>query len=574
MSKIRSVGPLIVQNLYKEFGDCIVLNNINLSINPKDRIGLLGRNGSGKSTLMRILAGLEISDMGHIVNPGLKIGYLGQDLSFESEKSVYDVATEGVVEFRDLLGRFKDISEKYEHSNPKLIENYNRILAIFQKSNRFQSPITVSVALKDLEIYQNLEAKTSTLSGGQLVKLALAKVLISKPDILLLDEPTNHLDLHANLWLRNFLNKWNGGFVVVSHDRDFLNEVTVATIELNNGHLAQFGGNYSFYKKEKGGEEAAQERKVIRLIGEIRKAKKKIEKEKERAAHSIRRDLSRNPDDLDRFRAHYFKEKAEKAAGKNKSVSENKRSKLIQQLGEAKRNVPQKLLPNFTESETHRGKLLISATNISCSYPNKKVISNASIDISFGDRVAIFGNNGTGKSTLIQALLDTKKVNVKGDFTIKPNINIQYLDQRYSSVDRSLTVAENVLKAAPNLSKNELRKHLAHFLFRESADVAKRASVLSGGEIARLAFAMMTIQPVDLLALDEPTNNLDVDSIEELESVLSSFKGAILIVSHDISFLKNVGIMQSYIVSKGVAKLLFTTSDDEEKFKDELLSKL
>jgi ATPase subunit of ABC transporter with duplicated ATPase domains len=572
MPEITSAKPLVVLNLHKEFVDSVVLDKVSLSINPGDRIGLVGRNGSGKSTLMRIIAEMEIPDSGRVVNPGLRIGYLGQNFSLDSQKSVYEVATEGIAEFRDLLTKFEQMSEKYEHNNPDFVGEYSRILDILQRNNAFQIPENVRGVLKNLGIDHDLEAKTSTLSGGQLMRLALARILISKPDVLLLDEPTNHLDLYANLWLRNFLKSWEGGFIVVSHDRDFLDEVTESTLELDNGRIEQFGGNYSFYKEQKGLKEAAQEREVIRLTGEIRKAKNKIEKEKERAAHSARRDLSKNPEDLDRFRAHYFKERAEKSAGRKKSVSEDKKDKLIQKLREAKIKVPQRISPNVIESETHNGKVLVSAKNISCSYPNREVIRSASINISFGDRIAIFGNNGAGKSTLVQALLEKGGVNVKGDLYIASGINVQYLDQMYSLVDRNLTVVQNIQKAAPTVSGDELRKHLARFLFREDTEISKKASVLSGGELARLALAMMSIQPVDLLVLDEPTNNLDIDSIEKLESVLSDFRGAVLIVSHDISFIKNIGVKQTYVISGGILKQLLTTPNDSEDFKEELLS--
>ncbi len=574
MSEARSAKPLVVQNIHKEYGDRVVLDNVSISINTGDRIALVGKNGSGKSTLMRIVAGLETSDKGSVINPGLRVGFLGQDFTLDNDKSVYKVATEGVAEFTDLLQKFEQMSENYQSNNSEFVENYTRILDILQRNDAFKIPDRVSTVLKNLGIDHDLESKVSTLSGGQMVRLALARILISKPDILFLDEPTNHLDLHANLWLRNFLNSWEGGFVVVSHDRDFLNEVTKSTWELDEGHIEQFGGNYNFYKEQKGLKESAQEREVVRLGKEVRKAKKKIEKEKERAAHSARRDLSKNPEDLDRFRAHYFKERAEKSAGKNKGVSEDKHSELSEQLRQSKRKIPQRISPNMTESETHKGKRLLSAKDISCSYGDSVVIEQASINVSFGDRIALFGNNGAGKSTLIQGLIGSDSVHVDGDLESSPNINIQYMDQNYRFVDRNRSVLENMQSAAPSTNVDDLRVHLARFLFRQGNDVTKMAKVLSGGEIARLALAMISLQPIDLLILDEPTNNLDVSSIEEVESVLSNFKGAILVVSHDITFLKNIGINESYVIADGSLKHLISNPDNTDSFKKELLSNL
>ena len=574
MSEARSAKPLVVQNIHKEYGDRVVLNNVSISINTSDRIALVGKNGSGKSTLMRIAAGLETSDKGSVINPGLRVGFLGQDFTLDNEKSVYKVATEGVSEFTDLLQKFEQMSENYQSNNSKFVENYTRTLDILQRNDAFKIPDRVSTVLKNLGIDHDLKSKVSTLSGGQIVRLALARILISKPDILLLDEPTNHLDLHANLWLRNFLNSWDGGFVVVSHDRDFLNEVTKSTWELEEGRIEQFGGNYNFYKEQKGLKESAQEREVVRLGKEVRKAKKKIEKEKERAAHSARRDLSRNPEDLDRFRAHYFKERAEKSAGRNKGVSEDKHSELSEQLRQSKRKIPQRISPDMTESETHKGKILFSAKDISCSYGDNVVIEQASINISFGDRIALFGNNGAGKSTLILGLIGSDSVHVDGDLESSSNINVQYMDQNYRFVDRNKTVLENMQNAAPSTNVDDLRVHLARFLFRQGTDVTKMARVLSGGEIARLALAMISLQPIDLLILDEPTNNLDVSSIEEVESVLSNFKGAILVVSHDITFLKNIGIQESYVVADKNLKHLISNPNDTDSFKNELLSNL
>lgn len=574
MSEARSSKPLVVQNIHKEYGDRMVLDNVSISINTGNRVALVGKNGSGKSTLMKIVAGLETADKGSVVNPGLRVGFLGQDFTLDDRKSVYEVATEGVSEFRDLLNKFEQMSKNYHAEDPEFVDNFTSILNILQANDAFKIPDRVSNVLKNLGINQDLNTKIATLSGGQMVRLALARILISKPDILLLDEPTNHLDLHANLWLRNFLNSWDGGFIVVSHDRDFLNEVTKSTWELEEGRIEQFGGNYSFYKGQKGLKESAQEREVVRLSKEVRKAKKNIEKEKERVAHSARRDLSKKPEDLDRFRAHYFKERAEKSAGKSKGISEDKHSELLDQLKQSKRKIPQRISPDVVESETHKGKLLLSAKDISCSYSDKTIIENASINIFFGDRIALFGNNGAGKSTLIQSLIGSESVKTAGNLESSPNINIQYMDQNYRMVDRNRTVLENTQKAAPSVSAADLRTHLAHFLFREGTEVSKPAKVLSGGEIARLALAMISLQPIDLLILDEPTNNLDVGSIEEIESVLSSFKGAILVVSHDITFLKNIGIQESYVVADKNLRHLISNPHDTDSFKNELLSNL
>lgn len=573
-SESGSIKPLVVQNIRKGYGDRVVIDNESVSINPGDKIGLVGRNGSGKSTLMRIVAGLESLDGGKVLNPGIRIGYLAQDYTLDGDKSVYEVATESVSDLVSAVNEFERMSENYDTDSQEFVEKYGQLLSFLQENNAFDISDRVTSVLSHLGVNRELEAKVSTLSGGQTVRLALARILISNPDVLLLDEPTNHLDLHANLWLREFLNEWNGALVVVSHDRDFLDEITSSTWELEDGKIREFGGNYSFYKEQKGLEEDARKREVVRLTGEVKKSKKKMEKEKERAAHSARRDLSKKPEDQDKVRAHYFKEKAGKTAGQKKRQSEGKKDEYSEQLEAVKKREPAKISPNITESETHKGKLLVSAKNITCSYEDKRIIEDASINIHFGDRISLFGNNGAGKSTFVKSLVGWNDVITEGELKIAPDINIQVLDQAYAIVSKEQSVLENIQRVAPVVSPNDLRQHLARFLFRETTDVNKSASVLSGGETARLALAMIAIQPIDLLILDEPTNNLDVSSIEEIESVLTEFKGAVLVVSHDISFLRNIGVSHSYVVSDKRVKPLMYSPSDEEQFKEELLMSL
>jgi ATPase subunit of ABC transporter with duplicated ATPase domains len=552
----------------------VILDRVSVSVNPRDRIGLVGTNGSGKTTLLRILTGLEQPDRGSVSREGITIGYLAQDFTMDGEKTVYEVATEGVTHLVKALEEFEAMSSDYRGDDPKFVSRYDQLLNLLQDNNAFSLQEHVQIVLKHLNVGREMDAKVSTLSGGQTMRLALARMFISKPDILILDEPTNHLDLRANLWLREFLSEWQGGLLVVSHDRDFLNEITTSTWELFGGSVQQYGGNYEFYKEQKGIQEAAREREVVRLRGEVRKAKKQIEKEKQRAAHSARKDLTRKPDDRDKVRAHYFKERATKTAGRKKRISEDKRDEKFDELEAVKKRIPAKITPNIVESDAHKGKRLISAREVSCSYDNIVVIEGATMDIHFGDRVALFGNNGSGKSTWIKAILGRDEVVTTGEIQQAQNINIQLLDQRYAIADRDQTILENVQRVAPSIPLNELRQHLAKFLFRETPEVNKKAAILSGGETARLALAMMTIQPVDLLILDEPTNNLDIESIEQIETVLKEFQGAVLVVSHDISFLRNIGVDKSYVISDKRLSRLMTTPSEGEPFKEELLDAL
>lgn len=566
--------PLVAIDVHKEYGERVVLNGVSVSINPGDRIGLVGANGVGKTTLIRVLTGVEQPDRGSVSNEGIRIGYLAQDFTVDGEKTVHEVATEGIKHLVDALEEFEAKSSNYQAEDLNFVTRYDQLLSLLQENNAFDLRDNIQSVLEHLGVGREMDAKVSTLSGGQTMKLALARILISRPDVLILDEPTNHLDLHANLWLREFLSEWQGGLLVVSHDRDFLDEITTSTWELVDAQIHPYGGNYEFYKEQKGLQEAAREREVVRLSGEVKKAKRQVEKEKQRAAHSARKDLTRKPDDLDKVRAHYFKERATKTAGRKKRGSEDKRDEMSEQLTAVKRKAPARISPNITESDAHKGKRLISAHDVSCSYDDQVIIEEGNMNISFGDRIALFGNNGSGKSTWIKGILGLDDVITTGDIQLAQEMNTQLLDQRYAIVDRDQTVLENAQRVARSVPQNDLRQHLARFLFRETPEVNKRASVLSGGETARLALAMMAIQPVDLLVLDEPTNNLDIESIEQIESVLQEFKGAVLIVSHDISFLRNIGVDQSYVISSKKLSKLMATPSEGEHFKEELLEVL
>lgn len=568
-----SKKPLMAYEIHKTYGDKRILNRETVTLNTGDKIGLVGRNGSGKSTLIKILAGIEKPDTGEVINPNLKIGYIPQDfIPDANHKTVYEVATEEVEDTQEDLEGFTKLSVNYKAGDPALLERYEKFINLIGMKNGYDLQDRVNSLLDNFGLGKKSKALVSTLSGGEVMRLALARMLVLNPDVLLLDEPTNHLDLHASLWLEEFLTGWQGGLLLVSHDRAFLNDVTTTIWELEEGHLRVFGGNYAFYKEQKGIEAGAREREVARLTRKVQQAKVFINKEQKRSAHSAKRDLSRSPEDHDRARAHYFKERATRTAGRKKKLAEIKRDKLIDELEKAKRKLTPKIIPDIKESESYKGKTLVEIRNLTCCYGEMSVFENVSLLLNFGDRIALFGNNGSGKSTLIGGILGLGGVSTRGEIKLATNINLQLLDQTYALIDKSQTVFENMRRVAPQLNNEDLRQHLARFLFRGDTAVSKESSILSGGEIARLAFAMISVQPLDLLVLDEPINNLDVASIEEIEYVLASFRGAILVISHDLTFLRNIGIRSSYVISNKLLRKLMANPEDGEYFTSELLS--
>lgn len=566
--------PLIGKSLHKEYGDRVVLDDISISINPGDKIGLVGLNGSGKTTLLRILGRLDKPDSGQVSNTGVRVGYLAQDYSLDSESTIWEVATFGVTEITEALDKFEAMNREFQADSLEFTKEYERILSLLDTHGAYGLEDRVKRILEGLGLDYPLETKAGKISGGETVKLSLAQLLVSQPDVLLLDEPTNHLDIHANLWLRDYVEQWQGGLVVVSHDRDFLNDITTSTWEIEDGDLRVFGGNYQLYKKQKGIEAEAREREIVRLESKAKKAKHQVEKEQQRAAHSSRRDLSRKPEDRDRYRAHYFKERATKTAGRKGKLAKNKKAKVSKTLEEARLSRKPTISPSIRESESHKGKVLLSATHAAFGYNDGKIVEDVNLTIHFGDKMALFGNNGVGKTTVIKGVLGLGEVEVEGDVQTPQNINIQYLDQEYALVDRNLSILDNLRNVATSMPLSDIRQHLARFLFMETPDVHKKASVLSGGEVARLSLAMLSVMPIDLLILDEPTNNLDIETIEEIELVLGKFSGAILVISHDLSFLRRIGVKQSYVISKGKFKKMMRNPEDGELLKQELLENI
>ena len=575
----RAYRPLIALNLRLAYPDRTLLDGVSLTINQGEKIGLIGLNGSGKSTLLKILSG-EVSPEAGTVSGGATVGFLPQNFDPDRERTVGEVITDGVRPLINGLAEYKTMSTRLA-VNPTLLDDrdfadrYSRLESFLSANNGFFIEEKAREILKGLGVHRQdedlLQATVGNFSGGEIIRIGLARALLSGPDALLLDEPTNHLDLRSRRWLGQFLKKWPSGLLVVSHDRHFLDQVTNQTVELAAGKLSAYGGNYSFYLEQKGLEEEARQRKETRMVREVRKAGKEKERLQERLAHSARRDLSQKPEDNDRFRAHYFKERAEKSAGGRRTKADRKAGELQKQLKEVKQKKPRRITPALEESEAHQRKLIIMARNLSCGYKGRTILSEINLTVFKGDRLAIFGDNGSGKSTLLKGLIGAPEVIISGERMTAEGLKLVYLDQNYALVDRKASVLDNLSGTTPQLSPQERRNHLARFLFSSTQEVQKIAGRLSGGEIARLSLAMVTASPIDLLVMDEPTNNLDIPTIEEIEIALADFEGAILIVSHDVVLLRNIGVNKAFYIKDGRLSQLKTSPLDEEEFLDELI---
>ncbi|HVX92767.1 MAG TPA: ABC-F family ATP-binding cassette domain-containing protein, partial [Candidatus Dojkabacteria bacterium] len=516
MSKydMREIGieksPLVARGISKEYEGKAILEDVSVSIRPSDKTAIVGLNGSGKTTLIRILIGEESPDSGFIDRNGLRIGYLRQNEMVNSNVSLYDYLTQDIPEVIDALKSFSDMTENFKTDDPVFTSKYYSVLRTIDEVDGFSLEQKIHDLMEGLDLNVTLDQAIGNISGGEFVKAGLVRLLIQNPDILVLDEPTNHLDIYTNLWLRDFLMKWRGGLLITSHDRDFLNEVTDKTIEINEGTATVYGGNYDFYLEQKGLLSEARQREVIRLEKSVKKAKNKARKEEERVAHGKRKDLSRKPDDHDRVRAHLYKETASKTAGKNKDRAQGKILSLQSELEVSKQRIQKRIDPRIAlNPESYKGKLLVSLKNFVCGYPdNQNVILVNELNIKSGDRIAIFGRNGSGKSTLLHGLLGNKEVIIHGEIRKHEKSNAVILDQGYSLVNRSMTVIENLQRYFPKADLTDIRKYLSKFLFLDDDIVVRKVNKLSGGEVARLAMAIVTLLPIDLLILDEPTNNL------------------------------------------------------------------
>lgn len=464
------------------------------------------------------------------------------------------------------------MNSNFQANNLEFMERYGKVVEILTNHGGYDLRERVRAILDDLNIKRSFEAKVSTLSGGETMRLALAKLLITNPDLLLLDEPTNHLDLQGNLRLRDFLQNRSGGYLIVSHDRDLLDEVTTSTLELEKGKLRLFGGNYSFYQKQREIEAAALEREVTRLSKEKDHIQRLKDKEKELAAHSARK--GSRPKDHDSFQAGFFKNRAGATTGKKAQELEKRLESASQQLESIDQGPVKIIRPDFKEGESYHGKSLIMAKNFESGYDDNPIVKGVDLEICFGDKIALFGNNGVGKTTLIKGLVGNPDVHATGEVYRADNLSVKILDQNYQLVDRNKTILENMQSVITDTSLTEIRKYLARFLFTDNSTVNKLTGLLSGGEIARLAIAMIVAMPIDILILDEPTNNLDISAIDEIEKSLAEFEGAILIISHDLSFLREVGVDKSYVIADNRLHSLLTNPTDNNAFRNELLNYL
>ncbi|MCC8162103.1 MAG: ABC-F family ATP-binding cassette domain-containing protein [Lachnospiraceae bacterium] len=505
---------LACQNISKAFGDHEVLKNASFHIEEREKAAIVGINGAGKSTLLRIIMGEMPADSGGAaLTRGCSIGYLAQYQEMESDSTIFDellTVKQDVLELEERM-RETEISMKraQDEELQMLMEHYAELNREFEQKNGYAWKSEITGVLKGLGFDEEDFGKhVSTLSGGQKTRVALGKLLLMRPDLILLDEPTNHLDMGSITWLETFLMNYPGAVLIVSHDRYFLNRVVTKIIEIDQGEVTVFTGNYTQYAQKKAQLREARMHAWLNQQREIRHQEEVITKLKSfNREKSIRRAESREKK-LDKM-------------------------EVLDRPSEAKTDMRIRLEPRITS-----GNDVLTVLNLAKAFPPQTLFSDLNFEIKRGERVALIGANGTGKTTILKILNGVIPADA-GEVHLCSRVQIGYYDQEHHVLHMEKTLFEEMSDAYPTLNNTKIRNVLAAFLFTGD-DVFKRISSLSGGERGRVSLAKLMLSEANFLILDEPTNHLDIVSKEVLEDALNHYTGTVLFVSHDRYFINAV----------------------------------
>lgn len=537
---------LSCKNIHKSYGIDIILKDITFNVNEGDKIGLIGANGAGKSTLFKILTGMLSPDSGDLfIDKNQKLGYLSQHLSLESNNTIYD---ETLTVFSDLINlenRMSELevkmNEPYDPNKPeyhdKLIKDYTLTTELFTNRGGYTYKGEISRVLKGLGFIEADYTKNiSILSGGQKTRVALCKLLLTKPDILLLDEPTNHLDLEAIEWLEDYLKSYKGTIIIISHDRFFLDAITNNTLELLNGKVNLYNGNYT---------------KFVEL--------KEKNYEVQMKAYKLQQsEIKHQEEIIERYKS-FNREKSIKAAeSREKQLAKIERIDAPEKEGKASKI-------KF-ETSIKSGNDVLHAENLSKTFGDKRLFNNVNFDMKREDKTALIGENGRGKTTLFKMILKVLNSD-SGILYLGKNVFPGYYDQEQTNLNDEKSIIDEVWDDFPDMTTTELRNALAAFLFTGD-DVFKKIASLSGGEKCRVNLLKLMLSKNNLLLLDEPTNHLDIMSREALEDALLNYDGTLLVISHDRYFLNKVINKIYELKEEGITEYLGNYSYFIEKKKN------
>jgi ATP-binding cassette subfamily F protein 3 len=501
--------PLInLQNVWMAYGAKPVLNGLSLKIEPGDRVGLVGRNGCGKTTLFHLITQRLTPDDGQIYRQGnLNIGYLSQDADLDDESTVLRSILEGFQHLLDLQTKLENAEERMAsgETDDGLLRDYGQLRDRYESQGGYAVEAKAKAILFGLGFQEvDLDQTVKLLSGGQKNRLSLAQLLAKEPDLLLLDEPTNHLDLSGIEWLEGFLSSYGGAFLIVSHDRYFLDRAIRRIVDLESGLLESYSGSYAYYSEEKVRRQSQQQKAYDRQ-------KAYIEKTEEYIRQNI--------------------------AGQKTKQAKSRR-KALEKIETVTRVGKERHMNLAFGSDVRGGNMVLEMSQVTKAFPDRPLFQNLNLVLRRNERLGVVGPNGCGKSTLLNVIRGKIEPD---DGTVKVGQNIQkgYYDQTRQDLDPNLTVLEEIWSVTPATLLGEMRNFLGAFLF-SGDEIDQKIASLSGGEQSRLALAKLMRKPMNLLILDEPTNHLDISSRMVLENALERYNGTLIVVSHDRYFLNKV----------------------------------
>ncbi|TAH68486.1 MAG: ABC transporter ATP-binding protein [Anaerolineaceae bacterium] len=545
---------LSCNNISKSFGTTEILKGVSFHINDREKAAIVGINGAGKSTILKIIIGELTADEGNVIlSKGSSIGYLSQQQDLRSEHTIYEEmysVKQDIIELDERIRKLELMMKHVEGQElEQMLHTYTRLTHEFEMKNGYAYKSEVTGILKGLGFAEEeFDKIIDTLSGGQKTRIALGKLLLSQPDILLLDEPTNHLDLISIAWLETYLINYKGAVIVVAHDRYFLDKVVTKVVEIDHRKAQTYLGSYSDYVYKKS-------MQVNALV---------------KAYNNQQREIKHQEEVITKLRSFNREKSIRRAESREKMLEKSER---IEKPSE-------NMQMHFSlEPRIVSGNDVLSVEGLTKSYGNLKLFSGINFEIKRGEKVAIIGNNGTGKTTILKIITGYETADA-GDIQLGSKVHIGYYDQEMQLLNPNKTLFDELQDTYPHLDNTTIRNILAAFLFTED-DVFKQIKDISGGERGRVSLAKLMLSEANFLILDEPTNHLDINSKEILENVLNSYSGTILYVSHDRYFINKtasrildltdeqllnyIGDYDYYLEKKAVVEAAYLTGTSEEK---------